>query len=188
MEHAGLLVLQGSLAGGKACSFKLPPDTLNAFQWPSQTNNSTQNTTMDQNIVTGFFTLAGVVIGVIATSRIAARAAHLENQRHIRQIGLQMALISFDFFAKQAQVLADKNKIPIPIKPLEVFVAEGVKMAEIFANPNLNGYTIGQRLAELEIFTKNIQAGMDSVPHKKVNNPRSKLRGISESKGHLPFV
>jgi hypothetical protein len=115
---------------------------------------------IDPNIVTGTFTILSGAIGYFAASRIASRNARIENQRQLRELGFRMALANFDFVTKQAQIAATKTGQAVQTYSLPIFVAEGIKMAEIVGNPNLNAYEIGQDLSKISGFTKTVAKAM----------------------------
>ena len=116
----------------------------------------------DPNIITGIFALSGVAIGSLATFFISSRTAKLEDRRHIRELGLQLATTNLEHRMREAQAIADKTGRILEIPSLTIFVVEGIKMAEIICDPRLNAYEMGQRLAGLPTFTKTVQRGIDA--------------------------
>jgi hypothetical protein len=117
---------------------------------------------IDAGIITGCFTLGGVAIGSISTWFISVRNAKLESQRHIRELGLQLALTHFEHRWKEAEAIAEATKTDMRVQPFSMFVIEGMKMAEIVSDTKLTPYEIGQRLAGLPTFTKTVQRGIDA--------------------------
>ena len=115
---------------------------------------------IDPTIVTGTFTILSGAIAYITASRITSRNARIENQRQLRELGFRMAMANFEFVTKQAQAISAKTGQPVEIYSLPIFVAEGIKMAEIVGNPNLNAYEIGQDLSKIIGFTKTVAKGM----------------------------
>ena len=116
----------------------------------------------DPAIVTGVFTILGVAIGSITTFAIASRTARLENQRQIRELGIKLAMVHFDHHIKIGQALADATGETVKTKPLPIFVAEGIKIAEIISDPSLNAYEIGIKLSGLTVFAKTVERGIDA--------------------------
>ena len=119
---------------------------------------------MDSNVVTGLFTLAGTLLGAIGTYAVTVRTARMENQRHLRELGLKLALTNFDFFTKQAQAEANMTRQSIPVLPLSLFAAEGIKLAEILTNQRLTPDEIGKAIADLKFFRSTVAKGIFSTP------------------------
>jgi hypothetical protein len=114
---------------------------------------------MNPIIITGIFTILGVVIGSITTLTITVFNTRTDRQRQIRELGLQLALTNFQFFKEQASILAAKTHQKTMIPSLAIFVAEGIRMAEIVSNPKLNAVEISRGIADLSNFSKTIIRG-----------------------------
>ncbi len=117
---------------------------------------------VDSNIITGIFTLGGVAIGSVSTWFISVRSSKLESQRHIRELGLQLALTHFEHRWKEAQAIAESMNTDMEVQSLAIFVVEGMKMAEIISDARLTPQEIGQRLAGLTTFTQAVKGGMNA--------------------------
>jgi hypothetical protein len=115
---------------------------------------------MNNSITTGIFTLLGVILGSLATFMIASRTARLEHQRHLRELGLKIALANFDFTRKQAETIATNTNQITEIHTLPIFVAEGIRIAEILGDSKLNDYDLGKRLSTVSTSTKTIVRAM----------------------------
>ena len=116
----------------------------------------------DTSIITGIFTLGGVAIGSISTWFISVRNAKLESQRHIRELGLQLALTHFEHRWKETQAIAEATGTDMEVQSLAIFVVEGMKMAEIISDARLTPQEIGQRLAGLTTLIQKVKGGMDA--------------------------
>jgi hypothetical protein len=118
---------------------------------------------MNDTAITGIFTILSGLIAYITASTITSRRARVENQRQLRELGFRMALANFEFTAKKAQALANDKSIKVEIYALPIYVAEGIKMAEIVGNPRLNAYEIGQDLGKIKAFTKKVAETMENT-------------------------
>ncbi len=129
----------------------------------NQTEAFVKYTSMnDPAIITGIFTLGGVAIGSLATFLISFRTTKLENQKHIRELGLQLATTHFEYRMKEVQAIAEATGTNMEVQSLSIFVVEGIKMAEIICDPKLNAWEMGKRLAGLTTITKTVQSGIDA--------------------------
>lgn len=112
----------------------------------------------DPIVIATAFTLLGSLISVFAT----LATTRYENRRHIRDVGVKLALAHFESRVKEQQALADATGKMREVNALPVFFAEAMKVAEIVSNPKLNGFDIGWRLAELPRFVVEIQRGVNA--------------------------
>ena len=99
-------------------------------------------------IITGFFTIFGSSMAVIGTIFVTRR----DDKRHIRELGLKLALVNLEQRIKEQQAIADATGKIQEVLPLPVLVAESMRVAEIVSNPRLSGDEIGRRLAGLSGF------------------------------------
>ena len=77
-------------------------------------------------------------------------------------MGIKLALAHLEHRMKEGQALAEAAGDEIEVKPISIFVAEGIKMAEIISNPSLKPYEVGQKLAEIPAYIQAVQQGIDS--------------------------
>ena len=77
-------------------------------------------------------------------------------------MGFRMALANFDFVTKRAEAIAAKTQQTVEMYSLPIFVAEGIKMAEIVGNPKFDASEIGENLSKISTFTKTVAARMDA--------------------------
>jgi hypothetical protein len=106
-------------------------------------------------IINGIFTLLGSITGFLCGLLIAAKNARDESKRQMRELGFRMALANFEFTQKEAQKVANTG-IPAQMYTLPVFVAEGIKLAEIISNPKLSAEEIGRKILEISSFTRTV--------------------------------
>ncbi len=116
---------------------------------------------MTATYVVGMFTLAGSALGFLGALVIAHLAARAEAKRQTRDLGIKIALAHLEHRMKEGQALAEATESEIEVKPISIFVVEGIKMAEIISNPRLSGDEIGQALAKLTSFTNAVQRGIN---------------------------
>ena len=102
-------------------------------------------------------TLVGTALGVWGTFAVTNRTARLEERKHFRELGLQIAITKFEGCSKLAQQLADATGKFQEIPPFEAFVIESTKFMDIVATPGLSAHETARRLALLRDFTKTIR-------------------------------
>ena len=112
----------------------------------------------NQSIIAGFFGIFGSVIGMFATIAVTRR----EDKRHVREIGLKLAMVNLEQRIKEQQALADETGQIQEVLPLPILVAEAMKAAEIVSNSCLSADEIGHRLADMETFTVKVFLAMKS--------------------------
>jgi hypothetical protein len=130
----------------------------------NQTNQPTQQTIMDIPpilFINGLCTLAGAVIGFIGAWAINAKTQRMNHERHLRELGLQIAVTNFKLAHSLIERLPPNCTAVAPTLP--VYVAEGIRVAEIVSNPRLTAFEIGKAIAGLGDFTSTIQKGADAA-------------------------
>jgi hypothetical protein len=126
---------------------------------------------MNPNVVTaiiaGAFGLIGAIVGVCGALFIAARTARIDEQRHLRELGmkdrqhfrelgLQVAHTKFKKEQEMAQKIADLTGEIRSTPPFSVFVVDGIKMMEIVSDSRLSADEVGVRLAALNDFNESV--------------------------------
>ena len=111
---------------------------------------------MSDTYIVGLFTLAGSALGFIGALLIANRTAKIEERKHFRELGLQLAF----HLAKQEEIMAQKladatGEIRFT-PPISAWVAHSLKMMEIVSDTSLESTDIGKRLSELNKFTESV--------------------------------
>jgi hypothetical protein len=117
-------------------------------------------------VTTGLFTVLGGVVGFLGTFLVAAMNKRAEKQRQIRELGVKLALANLEHRIREGQKLADATGKPHEVLPLAFYIAEGIKLAEIVCNTQLNAEVMGKKLAGIEGFGKTILTHIEPGKHK----------------------
>jgi hypothetical protein len=109
---------------------------------------------MSDSIIIGIFTILGTGLGAWITYASAAKAARIEEQKHVRELGLKVALVNFENCMKLAQSAASAYHETFTVPPLKGFIVQGIKLMEIISDPTLDAQEMARRINASEDFAQ----------------------------------
>ena len=111
-------------------------------------------------IVSAASGLIGAAIGLWGALAVAKRAAHAEERRHFRSLGIEIGKAKFEQAMLIAQKAADATGRFVPIPSYESHLIHGLRIMEIISDTNLTAAEVGKCIAQSVDFTKDINAAV----------------------------
>jgi|GEM_PF-2779470 len=102
----------------------------------------------------------GAIIGAAASLLVTWITRRSEEQRHYREMGLQIALAKFKQHQELAQNLANRSGRVAEIPPFNQFLLHSIRLMEIVSDQRLNADQIASRLSTLDDLAEEVTKHM----------------------------
>ncbi len=125
---------------------------------------------MSESVITAIVSAAsgliGAAIGLWGALAVAKRAAHAEERRHSRSLGIEIGKAKFEQSVALAQKAAEATGRMIPVPSYESHLIHGLRLMEIISDTSLSADEVGRRIAESVDFTKDMTTAVKNAQNR----------------------